>query len=246
MKPPRVIGHRGACAHAPENTLAAFRLAAEMCGWAELDVDLLADGTVVVCHDRTLERTTTGSGRVEEATWDDVAGLDAGGWFDPRFAGEPLARLSDVIDLANEVGLSINVELKSPLGGAEIARRLVAATAAQLRRLDPGCDVIVSSFNHLMLPLMAAEGEWPLACLFEAGQLGEDWRTRAELAGARILHPCLPDVTAGLVTEMRAAGYRVNVWTVNDPEDARALARMGVDGIITNDPEAIRAAIAQV
>lgn len=243
---PRIIAHRGDSAHAPENTLAALSLAASSCGWAECDVDILADGTVIVCHDSTLDRTTSGSGPYDHLTWEEVREVDAGGWFGPEFRGERLPRLGDVVDLANETGLCLNVELKSPRRGAQAARRLVAATAAELRRLNDGCEVIVSSFNHLMLRLMGEEGPWPLACLFDVGALGEDWRTIAELTGARIIHPAGTDLTADRVRAIRGAGFEVNVWTVNEARDAQTLATWGVSGIITDDPAGIAAAVAEV
>ena len=243
---PLVIAHRGFSAQAPENTLAAFRLAAETTGWAECDVDVLADETAIICHDSTLDRTTSGSGAYEHLTWEDVSGLDAGSWFGPQFADERIPRLADLVDLMNETGLAMNVELKSPAGGARAAQRLVDATAQQLRRIRPDVPVIISSFNHLLLRLMGEAGPWPTACLFDRGQLGEDWRTLAELAGARYIHPCEDGLTSAQVAQMREAGFGVNPWTVNDPERAKELVAWGVTGVIGDNPAENAAALSVV
>lgn len=242
----RVFAHRGDNAHAPENTLAAFRLAAESTGWIELDVDVLADDTVIVCHDSTLDRTTSGRGFYDHLTWPEVATLDAGGWFGSAYAGEGIPRLRDVVAVANERGLSLNVELKSPRGGAQAARRLVAGVAHDLAALEPDRGVLISSFNHPLLSCMREAGEWPLACLFDRGALGEDWRTLAELVGASAIHPFVGDVTEAWVSEARGRGFDVNPWTVTSVEQARRLASWGVTGFFADDPALMVAAVQRV
>ena len=108
---PLVIAHRGASAYAPENTLAAFRLAAEQGADAvELDAKLSADGQVVVIHDPTVERTTNGSGEVRQLSLAQIKSLDAGGFLSPQFAGEPIPTLAEVFDAVGHQ-LLINVEL---------------------------------------------------------------------------------------------------------------------------------------
>src|SRR5690606_3020467 len=108
-----VQAHRGASTVAPENTIAAFRAARDQgARWVELDVALLADGTPVVIHDVTLDRTTNGKGPLGEMTAADLAGLDAGSWFGAQFAGERLSTLPDVLTALGELGLNVNVEIK--------------------------------------------------------------------------------------------------------------------------------------
>ncbi|MDO4612971.1 MAG: glycerophosphodiester phosphodiesterase family protein [Actinomycetaceae bacterium] len=238
----RLFAHRGLSARAPENTIAALEVAARAgAEWVEIDADISADGVVFLCHDATLERTTNGSGPIADKTWAELARLDAGAWKSPRFAGERLPLLSEVVEWASRRGVGLNVELKSPLGGARQARRLVDAACEILG--DACCGVLVSSFNHLMLARAGRKTSHPLACLFEAGELREDWRTRVELVGARAIHPAWEDLTPHRLERMRAFGYDVNVWTVNCAEKARELARWGASGIFCDDVEAMAASL---
>ena len=149
-----IFGHRGLSSLAPENTMAAFRCAVDhQVKWVEADVDVIADGTVIICHDSTLDRTTNRTGRYDDLTAADLAGIDAGGWFSPRFVGEPLPALSDLIDLMNDTGLNANIEIKPNETGKEASLRLIDGVITQLERLRPDVKVIVSSFSHLLLHL---------------------------------------------------------------------------------------------
>ena len=115
---PRVIGHRGAAAAAPENTLVSLQKAKELgASWVEFDVKLTRDGVPILMHDERLERTTDGRGEVALTTLNDLQKLDAGGWFGPAFRGEPVPTLEAALALCAELGLGINVEIK-PVRGA--------------------------------------------------------------------------------------------------------------------------------
>jgi glycerophosphoryl diester phosphodiesterase len=110
-----VSAHRGASGYAPENTLAAFRLASELgADMVEFDVHLTADDRLVVLHDDTLERTTNGSGYVRDRTWDDIAGLDAGAWYAPEFTGQRVPLLDEALAWASDAGMPLSIELKRP------------------------------------------------------------------------------------------------------------------------------------
>src|SRR5260370_12288918 len=114
---PSVIGHRGAAARAPENTLAGLRHAKELgCAWVEFDVRLTADGALVLCHDSRLERTTTGRGRLSAQTLASIRRCDAGGWFAPEVAGEAVPRLDEALRPAAELGLAANIEIQADPG----------------------------------------------------------------------------------------------------------------------------------
>src|SRR5271170_7173679 len=114
---PPVIGHRGAAASAPENTLSGLRRAKALgCSWVEFDVRLTGDGALVLCHDPRLDRTTSGSGLVSANSLAAVRELDAGSWFDPSFAGERVPTLDEVLLLASELDLGANIEIKSDRG----------------------------------------------------------------------------------------------------------------------------------
>src|SRR5260370_12880151 len=110
-----VSAHRGASGYAPENTLAAFRLAQQLgADMVEFDVHLTADDRLVVIHDDTLERTTTGRGYVRDHSWDEIARLDAGVWYGPKFAGERVPLLDEALAWAGPAGMPLALALKRP------------------------------------------------------------------------------------------------------------------------------------
>ena len=236
---PMVWGHRGASWEAPENTLAAFALAAEQgADGVELDVQLCATGEAVVLHDESLGRTTGFAGLVTETPWAVVRTLDAGSRKDPRFRGERVPLLAEVLA---SVPLLLNLELKCDRADdrgltAEVVR-IVRASGASER-------VLLSSFNPLCLARARGLGpRLPRALLFESEQA---WPLRSALAapalGARALHPERVLATPERVRRWRRRGYSVACWTVDDPGEASRLWRSGVSGLITNRPDVLRAA----
>lgn len=233
---PRVIAHRGMSSLAPENTLAAFRLCAEHgVRWFEFDCDVLADGTVVVIHDETLDRTTDHAGGYHHLAAADLAGIDAGSWFSAEFSGEPLPTLPQVLAVMNELGLDANLELKSSNAGAAHARRLVAAVSRDLESLHPGRELLVSSFNPVLLgEFHRLAPRWPVACLFEDRWWAGMWRSIADLLDACAVHPELDGLTAARVRRIRESGRDVNVWTVNSTATAEELFDWGVTGVFTD------------
>ena len=231
-----IIGHRGLSSLAPENTMAAFRSAVDhQVGWVEADVDIIADGTIIICHDSTLDRTTNRTGRYDDLTVADLAGIDAGGWFSSQFEGEPLPALRDLIDLMNEAGLNANIEIKPNEGGKEATLRLIDGVVAQLERLRPGLKVIVSSFSHLLLHLFKQRAPHvPVGCLYESRTLSDDWRSPLAIVGADYIHPEHSGLTREKVQAFRAAGYGVNVWTVNSLSRANELFNWGATGVFSD------------
>jgi glycerophosphoryl diester phosphodiesterase len=156
--------------------------------------------------------------------------LDAGGWFAPDFAGEPLPTLEETLHLLAGK-LRINIEVKEARAGMAVVNLLSHF---------PGADVVVSSFDHDLLDdLRRAAPELPLAVLFD----GVNWRralARAVSLRARAVHPRADLVSRPLVAACHRQQLQVHVWTVDAPAQARFLARMGVDGLFTNDPAALR------
>ena len=232
--PPFLYAHRGASAQAPENTLAAFRCAIEArADGVELDVHLSADGVPVVIHDATLERTTDGSGPVDLLAAAELATLDAGSWFAPAFAAEPLPTLAAVLDLL--VGrLRINVELKDAAAGLAVL---------DLLPCFPGAEVVLSCFDRAALhALRRADPRVPLAVLSEES----GWHRlipEALTLGATALHLRADVVTRPLVAAARATGLPVYAWTVDAPGAVRTLLRAGVTGLFTNDPARLRSSL---
>jgi glycerophosphoryl diester phosphodiesterase len=248
---PVVIGHRGAAADAPENTLAAFRRARDLGVPLELDVTATADGVVVVLHDDHLDRTTTGSGFVDEQRWADIQGVDAGAWFSPDFAGEPLPTLDRAFDeIAGEV--VVNIEIKSPRDGSR-ASWLAGLVVDCVERHGMSQRVFVTSFNPYVLAAVRAR-----APALPRGQLygtfrGADlpWIQKVALRNLALNGKAVPDMLVvesaflrpRYVRRMKRTGYRVLAWTVNDPDEIRRLLDMGVDGIISDRPAEARAVV---
>lgn len=239
---PRVIGHRGAAAIAPENTLAGLRAAHEAgASWVEFDVRLSADDVAVLIHDPTLERVAGRKARVAELSAAELAVIDVGGRFSPRFSGEGVPALGDALALCATLGLGANIEMKWCGARSPALARAVAAAVDAAWRAYGGPAVLVSSFRPALLrALAAADARIPRGLLME--RPGAGWRTRlrevapsAVICGAKSLTP--PRTTA-----LKAAGLPLAVYTVNDPARAAALFGWGVDAVITDDPAKIVAA----
>jgi glycerophosphoryl diester phosphodiesterase len=228
--PPRVIAHRGASGTCPENTLAAFRRAAELgAPMIELDVQLTRDGEVVVLHDPLLDRTTDGSGPVRERTLAEIRRLDAGAWFGPAFRGEPVPTLGEVL---RAFPRDVNVELK-PWGDDGLEARTFAVVEAA----TAAGRVVFSSFQASALQrLRALAPTAALAVLWETEPITEGLRL-AERVRARALHVRKDAATDATLRAAAAAGLPVRVWTVNEADEFDRLAAAGVDGIFTDHPE---------
>ncbi|HZR79685.1 MAG TPA: glycerophosphodiester phosphodiesterase family protein [Candidatus Binatia bacterium] len=226
------IAHRGASAECPENTLAAFRRAMELgAAMIECDLQLTADGHVVVFHDWTLERTTTGAGLVRERSLADVQALDAGSWRDPRFAGEAVPTLPQILD-ATDGRVELNLELKSERDDG----RLVLTAMAEVTRHRALDRVLFSSFHMgLLARVRDASPHAAIAVLWSGPPFEDAFRSAEELA-AVALHPRADCITPELVAEAHARGLAVNVWTVNSVVRMVDLVQMGVDGIISDHP----------
>lgn len=237
---PLVIAHRGSAADAPENTLAAFELAAEQGADAiELDVDLTRDGHVVVMHDATIDRTTDGHGRINDLTLEEIRRADAGAWKDAAFKGERVPLLEEVFEAVGQWVL-INVELK---GMALRGNGLEAKVAALIEKHDLAERVIISSFNPFALRRMK-HVKASLACglLYAPDSpifLRDAWLAPL-IPGLDARHPHHSQVNRTVVDQFHAQGLAVNVWTVNQGGIARAMVQAGVDGIIADDPVLIR------
>ncbi|VEG27770.1 glycerophosphodiester phosphodiesterase family protein [Actinomyces howellii] len=231
-----VLAHRGLPSRAPENTMASFLAAADAgATWIETDVDLLGDGTAVLIHDTALDRTTDRSGSIYALEAADLATIDAGSWFDPRFAGERLPLLDTFIDLLSERGLHANIELKPNEQGAARSLLLVDTVARALDALDPACQVLVSSFSQpLLMAFHERHPRYATAVLYEAGTIRPDWLSVAELCGATCIHPQDEGLSEEMVALARGAGYGVNVWTVNSAQRAAELFEWGCTGVFTD------------
>lgn len=236
---PNIIGHRGACAIAPENTLASLRHAESVgAKMVEIDVRLSADGVPIVLHDATLDRTTDGCGRASDFSFAQLRQLDAGAWKDPRFSGERIPSLEEVIALCDALSLCLNIELKpNPGQAAETAQ--IALDLAQRRwprRLPPP---IVSSFELECLQVsMRCAPDWPRGVLFD--QRPAHWQAIADTVQAATLHLHQAQETLETVRQLRQQHRPFLLYTVNDPQAALGWLQAGVAAVITDDPALIR------
>ncbi|WP_434033641.1 glycerophosphodiester phosphodiesterase [Cupriavidus sp. a3] len=230
---PRHIAHRGAGKLAPENTLAAFRHGAAF-GYRmfEFDVKLTADDKPVLMHDATLDRTTSGKGRVDALTLGELALLDAGSWHGPAWAGEPVPTLAAIARYTQANGFLANIEIK-PVPGTEA--RTGAAVALDAAALWAGAAVppLLSSFSEETLTAAARVApDLPRALLLD--KLPADWLERLRRLGCVALDANYRELDEGVIASAHAAGYRVLSYTVNDPAKAAQLLGWGLDGLITD------------
>jgi glycerophosphoryl diester phosphodiesterase len=231
------FAHRGASGYAPQNTLAAFVLAAEMgADGIELDVHLAADGQAVVIHDDTVDATTNGTGRVSRMTLAELQSLDAGGWVDPRFAGERIPTLKQVFDAVSD-RLLINIEIKVEAGYHPVEQE--AETVRLIVEHGLVDRVIISSFSPLSLRRVhRLNPDIALGFLYARGEPAFlPWLVHRFYAPLAALHPHFGLVDSRYVAAAHERGQRVNVWTVNEAEQLRRMQDLGVDGIITNYPD---------
>jgi len=229
------LAHRGFSGRAPENTLAAFRLAEEAgADGFEFDVQVTADGVPVVIHDEFVDRTTNGTGLVNRLTYAQLRQLDAGSWFGAAFAGEPIPTLEEVI--ATFPSMYLNIELKNAyLEMPQLEEKVIAL----VRRYAAESRVLLSSFDHAsMQKVKQLAPDIATGLLYDCRIVNAV--SYAQSLGANALHPFFATVTSELVAEAHANGMQVNVWTVNDvPYMQRVLAR-GVDAIISNYPDQVK------
>lgn len=238
---PLVLGHRGASAEAPENTLRAFRLALDRgADGVELDVWRCRSGEAVVIHDERTGRVAGEDLAVREASLGDLRRLDVGAWKGDAHRGERIPLLEEVLEALPRA--IVNVELKSrgrDLRLAEVVARVVARAGA-------GGRVVVSSFDwRLVTAFRVAAPDVPVGLLFDPDH---PWRLRLaaalRLLGPSAVHPHRTLVTPARARAWTGRGLAVNVWTVDDPAEAAALAALGAAALITNVPDRIREALA--
>lgn len=236
MTKPLLIAHRGLSADAPENTMAAFRLAVKAkSDGIETDAHLTSDGKIVLLHDENTMRTTGHGGLVERMTLSELAELDAGSWYDDRFTGERIPELWELLELLHPTGMVLNIELKNSITRYPGLEQAVLQEIARFGMLD---RIIFSSFNHASMALVKALEPRAETALLYDGVLHEP-AVYARLCRADGMHPMRKTVDEALAQECRRAGLKLRPWTVDNPADAEKLAALGVDAIISNNPEAL-------
>lgn len=227
-----VWAHRGASKDAPENTLKAFRIAVEQgADGVELDVQLSADGHVVVCHDETLDRTTDGTGRIVERTLAELQRLDAG-------EGEVLPTLEQVLALLAPTRLECNIEMKNSIEPYPTMPQAVADVVAASGMTD---RIWYSTFAHETVPDILAVTPTARVGLLLCRARAESVVTACRGTGAVAVHPDGRLLLGeGWLSTVREAGLRVHPWTIDKPADLALAHAVGVDAIITNVPAVAR------
>lgn len=231
-----IASHRGGAATAPENTLPAITAAlAAGFDYVEVDVALTADGQPVLMHDKTVDRTTDGHGRLASLSLAEVKALDAGAWFDRGFAGTPVPTFVEFLDALVAADGRAIVELKGEWDAAAVDAAVAEVAARGLER-----RIVFASFDARTLALAAA-GSDVLSRLLILKQLPSDVVSAVAEAGARGVVVNRKAVLArpGIVDELHAAGARVVVYTLNDDSQWDEVTALGVDGIVTDDPHTL-------
>ncbi|MBV8633432.1 MAG: glycerophosphodiester phosphodiesterase [Burkholderiaceae bacterium] len=236
---PKVLAHRGGGKLAPENTLAAMR-----CGYehgfraVEFDVMLTSDGVPILMHDDVLGRTVPGSGSIADISAADLRARDAGSWFGAQFAGEPVPLFADVALFCKEWGIWMNIEIK-PVPGhddatAEAAAKVVADVfAEEIAGGKTAALPLYSSFSYAAVQaIYRAQPKVPRAWLVDS--IPSDWRDKLAAVQAVALHTNHKNLTLELAAEVKAAGYGLFCYTVNERERATEIRGWGVDGFCTD------------
>lgn len=241
-----IVAHRGFSARAPENTVAAFNLAWEHGTDAcELDLHLTADGEIVAIHDKDTRRTTGAAKVVKESSLAELRALDAGSWKAARYAGERIPTLAECLATLPEGRKRFFLEIKC---GPEV----VPVLARQLEAWQPrAAQLCIIAFDREV----ARESKKAMPWMKVYRLSSEVTKDKKPVDLAALIADTVADGLDGLdlglkwkwdesmAREIRAAGLELYVWTVNQPEDARRLAALGVDGITTDDPVMLRAAL---
>ena len=235
---PPVIAHRGASAYAPENTIVAFTKAAQLdIKWIEFDVMQAACGEAIVFHDETLDRTTNERGPVGDHPYAYLAALDAGAWFDMRFAGEKIPTLKQALEFLVNTKMSANVEIK-PLPGQEKSTAIRALQAVSAYFPQPNPAILFSSFS--IESLQALRDSSP-NCLL--GLLLHDWESRWQTVCQSLqcisVHVNEEIMTRDAAQEIKSMGKYLLCYTVNNPKRAMELYSWGVDAVFSDVPDKI-------
>jgi glycerophosphoryl diester phosphodiesterase len=243
LKLPPIIGHRGACAYAPENTLESIRTAADMgCKWVELDVKLTRDGVPIIFHDETLDRTTNGSGNVAERNWEDINQLEAGSWFADSFSGIRIPTLEETLEILIDLDMGLNLEIK-PCPGREIETAEVALDVLS-RVWDDHDNLLISSFQHVSLETAQDMApDWSRALLLWHEDMPADWKALADHLDVATVNISDQLASRDFIEEIIDFKKSVLVYTINDFQRARQLQAWGVDSMFTDMPDVLQEAL---
>lgn len=231
----KIIAHRGSSAYAPENTLAAFQKALEQQADAiELDVRLSKDGVPVVCHDATINRTSNGKGYIHNLTVDQLKKYDFGSSFSKKFKGETIPTLEETLSLLRNHPGTIHIELKN---GPVIPKDLERNVLELVYRHHAESKVVYSSFDHMSLQrLSTIDPKANIGLLFHINLINLFDYVQNTGLNIHSIHPNHFYVTEEMIVNAHERSMEVNIYTVNNRKQAEMYEKLGVDGLITNNP----------
>jgi glycerophosphoryl diester phosphodiesterase len=244
--PPYIVAHRGISAKAPENTLASFEQAAEAPGidMIELDVRLTKDEEVIVLHDRTLQRTSTGNGPARNYSLEEIRRFDAGSWFHPMFANQRIPTLAEVFQ---QIGsrLWVDVEIKSDRLHREPPGLLEEKVLNVVHNCGMEDRVMFSSFDHKILSnIKRIRSSAMTGVLFDfLHDFGHSPSKLAERVGAKVFKCATRELNRQMLNDAHKHGIAVYVYTLNSVQGAQRMLRYGVDGILSNNADDIVAVV---
>lgn len=236
LKLPRIIGHRGACGYAPENTLASFAKAHELgATWVEFDVQLTQDEKVVVFHDGNLTRLAGVNAVLADLDYAEASQYDIGSSFSSEFAGQSIPLLEDVLRYLLEVGITPNIEIKPNRHNEWVTAERVVQLVQHLWPADRMPPILSSFSLPILQALRSLDSEVPLGFLCEI--LPDDWQAITRDLHCSTVHIDHHVVDRPMVEAVHDEGYLMLCYTVNDPDRARYCFDCGVDAIITDFPD---------
>ncbi|WP_104037595.1 glycerophosphodiester phosphodiesterase family protein [Vibrio jasicida] len=227
-----LIGHRGVAGKFPENTKVSVQAAIDLgLNWVEVDVQPTKDNILVVCHDHTVNRCSNGKGRVDQMTLSELKALDFGRWFGDEFANESIMTLSELLELAAENDLNLNIEVKVDHHSANDVAQIAAKTL-----LDgplPKERILLSSFSHDVIRALHKHCEG-----YRLGVLSEFFSRKDRLLLEEVdAYSCnlnINWVRSRQINKLQKAGYKVMCYTVNNPKKLKHLPML--DGIFSDHP----------
>ncbi len=240
-----VISHRGANRVAPQNTIAAFEKSVEIgCDGFETDIHLTKDGIPVVCHNFTIDETSTGKGAIKNMTYEELRQYDFGKYKGPEFEGTKIPTLDEFLEVSKKLGDKmkvLNIEIKSEKFG-EAGTELAEKTIAVVKNHNLFDKLLISSFDPAVLVVCKkVDKNCKTGILYSPDNLISLKIAPRPVSfcreiGADALHPFFMYVNRLYVERAHRAGIQVNPWTVNKESTAKHLIKLGVDGLITDEP----------
>ncbi len=239
---PLVLAHRGANKQAPQNTLPAFKKAIDLnADGLETDVHLSSDGHVVICHNYTIDETSTGSGLIYEKTLSELKDYDFGSYFSDEFKGVTLPTLPELLDLTKEMTL-INIEIKPPKIDCDLVKKVVET----IHKYGIVKNSIVSCFDpECIRQVKEIDSNVKTGLLYEDDDLGREIMSfgvakYCQQLNADAAHPHRKLITQKEVVELHDLGMKVNPWTVNKEEEIIRFTNWGCDALISDVPDYVR------